>query len=134
MKKPITLEQWESRLSQVKVPKEDMNKLVMNFLVTEVSFSGPRLRGPLEYLPYSCPALPWGAQGYVEAARMFETESGTAPGLDLSSITDRMEIRKAVQSGDVEGAVEKVNDLNPEVTPPPAALEPSTYTSCLLEA
>ena len=26
-----------------------------------------------------------------------------------------MEVRRAVQSGDVDGAIEKVNDLNPEV-------------------
>lgn len=46
-----------------------------------------------------CPAL---LQGYVDAARVFERESGTAPGVDLDQITDRMNIRKAVQSGDVE--------------------------------
>lgn len=46
---------------------------------------------------------------------MFESESGTAPGVELSTITDRMEIRKAVQAGDVEQAIEKVNDLDPEV-------------------
>ena len=46
---------------------------------------------------------------------MFEQESGTAAGVDLGTITERMEIRQAVQSGDVEGAIEKVNDMNPEV-------------------
>jgi hypothetical protein len=54
-------------------------------------------------------------QGYVDAARMLEQESGTAPGVELGSITDRMEIRKAVQSGQVEEAIDKVNDMNPEV-------------------
>lgn len=54
-------------------------------------------------------------QGYVDAARMLEQESGTAPGVELNTITDRMEIRKAVQSGQVEEAIDKVNDLNPEV-------------------
>lgn len=39
----------------------------------------------------------------------------TQPGIDLGAITDRMEIRKAVQSGNVEEAIERVNDLNPEV-------------------
>lgn len=87
-KKTITKEQWENKLSSVRVAKEDMNRLVMNFLVTE---------------------------GYVDAARMFEKESGTEPGVELSAITDRMEIRKAVQSGNVEEAIEKVNDLNPEI-------------------
>ncbi len=54
-------------------------------------------------------------QGYVEAAQVFEAESATAPGVDLGAITDRMEIRKAVQSGNMEEAIELVNDLNPQV-------------------
>lgn len=49
-KKVITREDWEKRLNDVKIRKEDMNKLVMNFLVTE---------------------------GYVEAAEKFRKESGT---------------------------------------------------------
>lgn len=46
---------------------------------------------------------------------MFEMESGTAPGVELSTITDRMEVRKAVQAGRLDEAIEKVNDLDPEV-------------------
>ncbi|KAK4386613.1 protein GID8 [Sesamum angolense] len=49
-KKVITRADWEKKLNDVKVRKEDMNKLVMNFLVTE---------------------------GYVEAAEKFRLESGT---------------------------------------------------------
>ena len=60
-------------------------------------------------------------QGYVEAAHTFELESGTPPGVDLGAITDRMEIRRAVQSGNVEEAIERVNDLNPEARPSRAA-------------
>ncbi len=33
----------------------------------------------------------------------------------MGTITDRMAVRKAVQCGQVEDAIEKVNDLNPEV-------------------
>ncbi|CAM6009481.1 unnamed protein product [Sphagnum balticum] len=87
-KKVITKEEWEKKLSEVKIMKEDMNKLVMNFLVTE---------------------------GYVEAAEKFQMESGTQPDIDLGTITDRMAVRKAVQCGQVEDAIEKVNDLNPEI-------------------
>lgn len=36
--------------------------------------------------------------------------------IDLATITDRMAVKKAVQSGNVEDAIEKVNDLNPEVS------------------
>ncbi|XP_068639802.1 protein GID8 homolog isoform X3 [Aristolochia californica] len=86
-KKVITRDEWERKLNDVKIRKEDMNKLVMNFLVTE---------------------------GYVEAAEKFRMESGTEH-IDLMTITDRMAVKKAVQSGNVEDAIEKVNDLNPEI-------------------
>lgn len=72
----------------------------------------------LPMLPLPCPAALLRApppQGYVDAARTFESESGTSPGVQLSTIMDRMEIRKAVQAGQVEEAIDKVNDLNPEV-------------------
>lgn len=49
-KKVIAKEEWEKKLSDVRMRKEDMNKLIMNFLVTE---------------------------GYVEAAEKFQLESGT---------------------------------------------------------
>ena len=55
-KKVITREEWEKKLNDVKIRKEDMNKLVMNFLVTE---------------------------GYVDVAEKFKTESGTARILSL---------------------------------------------------
>ncbi|KAF5473130.1 hypothetical protein F2P56_009768, partial [Juglans regia] len=87
-KKVITKEEWEKKLNDVKIMKEDMNKLVMNFLVTE---------------------------GYVDAAEKFRMESGTEPDIDLATITDRMAVKKAVQCGNVEDAIEKVNDLNPEI-------------------
>ncbi|EPS66129.1 hypothetical protein M569_08647, partial [Genlisea aurea] len=87
-KKFISMVEWEKKLNDVKVRKEDMNKLVMNFLVTE---------------------------GYVEAAEKFRLESGTEPDIDLATITDRMTVKKAVQDGNVEDAIEKVNDLNPEI-------------------
>lgn len=35
-RKTISSEQWEAKLGAVKVAKEDMNRLIMNFLVTEV--------------------------------------------------------------------------------------------------
>ncbi|KAB2082031.1 hypothetical protein ES319_A05G171300v1 [Gossypium barbadense] len=86
-KKLISREEWEKRLNNVKIRKEDTNKLVMNFLVTE---------------------------GYVEAAEKFRMESGTHH-IDLATITDRMAVKKAVQCGNVEDAIEKINDLNPEI-------------------
>ena len=51
----------------------------------------------------------------MDAARIFEKESGTSTGVDLETIKDRMHIRRAVQHGKVEEAIDLVNDLNPEV-------------------
>jgi predicted class III extradiol MEMO1 family dioxygenase len=48
-KKVIGREEWEKKLGEVKIRKEDMNKLVMNYLVTE---------------------------GYVDAAEKFQLEAG----------------------------------------------------------
>lgn len=87
-KKVITRDDWEKRLNDVKLSKEDTDRLVMNFLVTE---------------------------GYAEAAEKFRMESGTDPGIDLATTKDRMAVRNAVQSGNVEDAIEKINDLNPEI-------------------
>lgn len=59
-KKVITKEEWEKKLNDVKIRKEDMNKLVMNFLVTE---------------------------GYVDAAEKFRMESGTERILSFQWLT-----------------------------------------------
>jgi len=42
-KKRISQEDWERRLKDVKIRKEDMNRVVMNFLVTEVNWWRERL-------------------------------------------------------------------------------------------
>jgi hypothetical protein len=39
----------------------------------------------------------------------------SAAEIDLATITDRMEVKRAVQSGNVQEAIEKINDLNPTV-------------------
>ncbi|KAJ1473759.1 hypothetical protein T484DRAFT_1834966 [Baffinella frigidus] len=72
------MEEWAQRLkaaSASKLCKDNMNRLVLNFLVIE---------------------------GYKAE-------------VDLSSISDRMLIRSAVHGGEIQGAIERVNDLNPEI-------------------
>lgn len=54
-------------------------------------------------------------EGYKDAAECFSQETGLQTTVDVSSIQDRMTIRTAVQSGAVEDAMEKVNDLDPEI-------------------
>lgn len=53
-------------------------------------------------------------QGYLDAAKAFAEESGTRlEGLDTSE--ERMHIRTALENGNIEDAISRVNDLNPEV-------------------
>ncbi|KAI9102816.1 CTLH/CRA C-terminal to lish motif domain-containing protein [Phlyctochytrium arcticum] len=87
-KKTLSLIDWQRKLAEVNVSKRDLNKLIMNYLVIE---------------------------GYKDAAEKFSRESGLQPGIDLTSIEDRMNIRNAIQSGKIEDAIEKVNDLDPEI-------------------
>ena len=67
----------------------DLNRLVMDYLVVE---------------------------GYKEAAENFAREAGMSPQEDFESIRNRMTIRNAIQRGDIVEAIERVNDLNPEVS------------------
>lgn len=67
----------------------DLNKLIMDYLVVE---------------------------GYKSAAEEFSRETGIPSAVELATIESRMCIREAVQRGDVEEAIERVNDLNPEVS------------------
>jgi glucose-induced degradation protein 8 len=55
-------------------------------------------------------------QGYMDAAKAFEEESGTSCGPVTATAMDRMAIRSAVERGQLVEAIERVNDLNPEVT------------------
>ena len=54
-------------------------------------------------------------EGYKSAAEEFSQEASLAPPVDFESIESRMDIREALQRGDVEDAITRVNDLNPEV-------------------
>ncbi|KAN0059637.1 hypothetical protein ACQY0O_008207 [Thecaphora frezii] len=77
----------ERQLNAIPVSKEDLNRLVMHYLVIE---------------------------GYKDAAESFSVESGLSPLVDLESIENRMIIRGAIQRGDVEEAIDRVNELDPE--------------------
>jgi len=84
----IRKEEWERRLHDVQVSKVDLNRLVMDYLVIE---------------------------GFKTAAEEFSKEAGLASPVDLDSIESRMNIREALQRGDVGEAITRVNDLNPEI-------------------
>nr|CAG8441833.1 15572_t:CDS:2 [Entrophospora candida] len=55
-------------------------------------------------------------EGYKDAAETFSQECGQSPSIDVDSIKDRMNIKNAIQNGNIEEAIEYVNDLNPEAS------------------
>lgn len=57
------------------------------------------------------------SQGYIDAARAFQQESGVPAGPSDETADVRMRVRQAVEQGNVDVAIEEVNDLNPEVPP-----------------
>ena len=74
----ISKETWNQRTSQIKPNKEDMDKLVMNFLVLE---------------------------GYKEGAIKFQQESGIKADIDHAQIDQRINIRKLITDGRIEEAI-----------------------------
>jgi len=119
-----TRDQWTQQMAQQHITREDMNRLVMDFLVVE---------------------------GYMEVARQFSLESGTERAsyplplhsrrplltsgkaqVNLDDIAERMNIRNAIQQGRVQEGIEFVNDLDSEVslTLPPPSFSFSFFSSC----
>ncbi|KAL4896226.1 CTLH/CRA C-terminal to lish motif domain-containing protein [Aspergillus ambiguus] len=83
-----TWHQFERKVDEVKPSKTDINYLVMDYLVTN---------------------------GYPAAANKFAVEANIQPKADIESIQERVEIRTAIHSGDIQTAIEKINELNPQI-------------------
>jgi len=84
----VDRDEWERRMDGVALSKQDLNRLVMDFLTTE---------------------------GYYDAVQAFHKESGTPITSLDTSIRERSDIRAALQRGDVDTAVDIANDVDPEV-------------------
>lgn len=85
-----------ARLDDVQLKRSQMNSLVMDYLV---------------------------AEGFKEAAEKFKTESGVemsrlacGPGVENNSLLDqRIEVRHAVEEGDILKAIQLINRYHPEL-------------------
>jgi LisH protein len=88
-RKPIiSRDEWEKKMDEIHTSRESMDRLVLNYLVVE---------------------------GYKDVALAFAKEAGMDIGVEVDNIGERMEVRHAVERGDIDGAASLVNDLNPEV-------------------
>ncbi|XP_059065328.1 protein GID8 homolog isoform X1 [Cryptomeria japonica] len=79
---------WKQDLHATLIRKEDMNKIIMNYFVTE---------------------------GFAEVADKFRMESGTNPDIDFQTIMERDATRQAIEDGDIEHAIEKIKAFNPKI-------------------
>ncbi|XP_064392134.1 glucose-induced degradation protein 8 homolog [Halichondria panicea] len=84
----VDVAQWEENVKSHHMPRADLNKLVMEYLVKE---------------------------GFKDAVLSFEGESGIDPGVDMKILDEQIKIRAAVESGSIQDAVELVNDVDPEI-------------------
>ncbi|WAR01733.1 GID8A-like protein [Mya arenaria] len=84
----VEKEEWMDLLNSHHITRAEMNKLIMNYLVTE---------------------------GFKESAEKFRMESGIQPPVDLNELDDRIRIREEVQNGRIESAIALVNNLHPEL-------------------
>ena len=55
------------------------------------------------------------SEGYPKAAEKFAKEANIQVPHEEESIQARVEIRKAIHAGDIDTAINKINDLNPQV-------------------
>jgi len=82
------LASWMDEMGKVQIPRQTLNKLVMNYLVTE---------------------------GFKEAAERFEEEAGVKADIELSLLDNRINIRDAIQTGRIDQAISLLNDLHPTI-------------------
>uniref|UniRef100_A0A023GAJ8 Putative lish motif-containing protein n=2 Tax=Amblyomma TaxID=6942 RepID=A0A023GAJ8_AMBTT len=80
--------EWLERLDKVHLHRGDLNRIIMDYLVTE---------------------------GFKEAADKFRLEAGVVPPVPLDTLDERIRIRDCLQEGRVLEAVSLLNGLRPEL-------------------
>jgi LisH len=55
-------------------------------------------------------------EGYPKAAQRFATEANIQSDANLDSIHERVDIRNLIYAGDIETAISRINELNPQVS------------------
>ncbi|EZF30260.1 hypothetical protein H109_02639 [Trichophyton interdigitale MR816] len=83
-----TWSNFEKKMEEHKPSKMDINYLVMDYLVTN---------------------------GYPSAANKFAAEANIPQRHDSDMVQERVEIRNAIYSGNIQSAIEKLNELNPQL-------------------
>lgn len=131
-KRTITNDEWERSLSQIQVDKNDLNALVMNYLIVEGYKDAAEIfakeSSALDDMNSSDHANNGANHGgenqnVSESSTTTTTTAAAASSTttmthqhQLDTITDRVHIRNLIlQQGKIEEAIDRVNDLNPEI-------------------
>lgn len=80
--------EWMNRIESSHIDRTLMNRLVMNYLVTE---------------------------GFKEAADKFGTETGISYPYDVESLNDRIKIRESIEQGLIDRAINFINNMHPDL-------------------
>ena len=86
--KKISNVKWNLELSKIKINREEMNKLVLNYLIIE---------------------------GHKEAVEKFINETNTKVDFDYILLEKRQKIRNLIINGKIDSAVNEINDINIEI-------------------
>lgn len=97
---------FQRRVTDVKSPKNEINALILDYLTME---------------------------GYPNAASRFSKEANIQPQQDSSSIRARQEIQTCIHHGNIEMAIETLNELDPEILDEDKALHFSLLRLQLVE-
>lgn len=87
-KTSYTNEEWDSKCNEISLSKGQLNELVMNYLIT---------------------------YGYQQTAMRFCQEADVKNQIELNTLGQRREIMKLIHDGQIQQAIEKINDVDPEL-------------------
>lgn len=68
------------------------------------------------------------SEGYPLAAQKFAAEANMEPSMENDSIRERVEIRNAIHAGNIQAAIEKINEYNPQVGHSESSVCPLIHT------
>lgn len=124
-RKSYSKDEWARRLEEMHVSKHALNSLIMNYLVVEgyqdaaakfaqeakINLASPAygLAPPLLYTPDQA------ASAVTDLSSSAQQDVAAANAEYLASVHDRMVIKSLILSGQIQAAIEKINDLDPEL-------------------
>ena len=86
--KKILNEDWNNELNQIKIKKDEMNKIIANYFII---------------------------QGYKEALNKFINETGIKVEYDENLLNERVIIRNLIMNGKIEEAINEINNINCQI-------------------